>query len=101
MIGKRADGVWIAKTHAQPHAGILEHPAIVIPHVYRIAKEGLVNRNAVPGYQFSMIQSSTVPCFTTMFGIGEFGSNCRLPVAGTDHERDYPQGLDRAAQARQ
>ena len=92
MIDERADDVRIAKIHAQPHAGIVQHVAVVIGNVDGVAQERLVDRNAVTIprtwkcswwmwkscsslERFSMIQSSTSPCLTTMSGASEVGSN--------------------------
>src|SRR5579872_6061915 len=43
-----ADDVWIAKIHAQPHARILQRPAVVVGDVDGIAQERLVHSDAGP-----------------------------------------------------
>src|SRR5271156_5643125 len=48
MIDERADGIGIAKIHAQSDAGISESVAVVIRHIDRVAQERLVYRYARP-----------------------------------------------------
>ena len=54
MIDEGADDVWIAKVHTQPHARVLQRPAIVVRHVDRIAQKGLIDRSTRPVPQLEM-----------------------------------------------
>src|SRR5579863_3131392 len=46
VIDKRADGMGIAEVHANAHAGISEHSAVVIRHVDGIAEKRLIDWNS-------------------------------------------------------
>ena len=48
VVDERADDVGIAKIHAQPHAGIGQHPAVEVGDVHGIAQEGFVDGNSGP-----------------------------------------------------
>lgn len=54
MVDERADDVRIAKIHAKPHAGIAQHPAVVVGDIHGIAQERLVDGKAGPFTQLEV-----------------------------------------------
>jgi len=54
VVDEGAEGVGIAKIHAQADAGILQGAAVVVGDVDGVAEERLVDGNAVPVEQFEM-----------------------------------------------
>src|SRR5580704_14236119 len=50
VIHKSSNGIWIAKIHAQAHAGILQVRGAVEGHVDGVAQERLVDGDSIPGH---------------------------------------------------
>ena len=50
VIYESASGIWIAKIHAQAHAGILQVRRAVEGHVDGVAQEWLVDGDSIPGH---------------------------------------------------